>query len=87
MSISDLEGSSDKTTVKDADDDEEYDRIMARLDELEREELAAGSVEEDDEDGDDEDEDAKDVIGCSISQDHFNKSLEVSEVCCFCTFG
>lgn len=70
----DFEGSSDKTATNATDDDEEYDRIMARLDELEREELAAESSDESD-----EDEDAKDVIGCSISQDYFNKSLKISE--------
>ena len=45
-----------------SDKDREHARIMARLDELEREEKEAGSTsEDDDDDGDDDDEDNGDA--------------------------
>lgn len=44
-----------------SDKDREHARIMARLDELEREEKEAGSTSEDDDDGDDDDEDDGDA--------------------------
>jgi hypothetical protein len=44
-----------------SDKDREHARIMARLDELEREEKEAGSTSEDDDDGDDDDEEDGDA--------------------------
>ncbi|KAL5715457.1 hypothetical protein ACHQM5_017271 [Ranunculus cassubicifolius] len=71
---SDFPSSSNETQTKASDDDKEYARIMARLEELEREELAAESAN----DGD-EDESTEADMGCSISPDFFDKTLKISE--------
>ncbi|XP_010258585.1 PREDICTED: RNA polymerase II subunit 5-mediating protein homolog isoform X2 [Nelumbo nucifera] len=66
--------SSEAENVKLVAEDEEYARIMSRLDELEKEELAAQSANEDD------DEEAETDFGCSINQESFDdhfKSLEL----------
>ncbi|KAF9610583.1 hypothetical protein IFM89_023377, partial [Coptis chinensis] len=59
---------------KAASDDEEYARIMAKLDELEKEELAAEGFDEINEDEDEETD-----SGCSTSQDYFDKIPKPSE--------
>ncbi|KAF9592538.1 hypothetical protein IFM89_015232 [Coptis chinensis] len=60
---------------KEADsDDEEYARIMAKLDELEKEELAAEGFDEINEDDNSETD-----TSCSTSQDYFDKIPKPSE--------
>ncbi|KAF8411137.1 hypothetical protein HHK36_003676 [Tetracentron sinense] len=72
--LSNQAGLSEEDTLEVSAEGDEYARIMSRLDELEQEELAAESLNKED-----EDEEAEDNFGCSTSQHSFDHCMTSSE--------